>query len=117
MSNEAVVHAYRHVLRHSLRAIQFSKPARFTLRDRLRTAFRKGTASDFDQQKITNTLEFLQYAARQNGLEHKIVKNLLYVWWNQDKGGRSKGKPKARYVLVFHTIVWQALTRTALVKK
>lgn len=89
MSNEAVVHAYRHILRHGLRAIQFSKPARFTLVDRLRAAFRKGTASNFDQQKITNTLEFLRYAAKENGLEHKIVKNLLFVWWNQDKGGRS----------------------------
>jgi hypothetical protein len=98
MSSEAVVHAYRHVLRHSLRAIQFSKPARFTLRDRLRAAFRKGTASDFDPQKITNTLKFLQYAAKQNGLEHKIVKNLLYVWWNQDRGGRAKMKTKIRWV-------------------
>ncbi|KAF9694511.1 hypothetical protein EKO04_007425 [Ascochyta lentis] len=97
MSNEAILHAYRHVLRHGLRAIHFSKPARFTLRDRLRTAFRKGCTSDFDQQKITNTLEFLQYAAKQNGLEHKIVKNLLYVWWNQDKGGRSKSKTKVRF--------------------
>jgi hypothetical protein len=97
MPNEAVVHAYRHILRQSLRAIQFSKPARFTLRDRLRSAFRKGSASDFDRKRITNTLEFLQYATKQNGLEHKIVKNLLHVWWNQDKGGRSKMKTKARY--------------------
>lgn len=97
MPNEAVVHAYRHVLRQSLRAIHFSKPARFTLRDRLRTAFRKGAASDFDQQKIATTLEFLQYATKQNGLEHKIVKNLLQVWRNQDKGGRSRTRTKPRY--------------------
>ncbi|OSS44908.1 hypothetical protein B5807_09185 [Epicoccum nigrum] len=96
MPNEAIVHAYRHVLRHSLRAIQFSKPARYTLRDRLRAAFRKGTANDFDQLKITNTLEFLHYAARENGLEHKIVKNLLFVWWCQDKGTRTKGNFKLR---------------------
>ncbi|KAJ8118368.1 hypothetical protein OPT61_g640 [Boeremia exigua] len=96
MPDVAIIHAYRHVLRNSLRAIQFSKPARFTLRDRLRVAFRKGDVSDFDQQKITKTLEFLQYAAKQNGLEHKIVKNLLFVWWNQDRGGRSRVKAKAR---------------------
>ena len=96
MSNEAVVHAYRHVLRHGLRAIQFSKPARFTLRDRLRSAFRKGSASDFNQPKITNTLEFLRYAAKENGLEHKIVKNLLHIWWTQDRGGRLKGSTKVR---------------------
>lgn len=100
MAKQAVLHAYRHVLRHSLRAIQFSKPARYTLRDRLRWAFRKGTASDFDQQKITNTVEFLQYAAKQNGLEHKILKNLLLVWWHQDKGGRTRTKSKSRYVLL-----------------
>lgn len=96
MSSEAIVHAYRHVLRQSLRAIQFSKPARFTLRDRLRSAFRKGAASEFDQQKIANTLEFLQYATKQNGLEHKILKNLLLVWWHQDRGGRTRTKSKSR---------------------
>jgi hypothetical protein len=99
MSERAVLHAYRHVLRHSLRAIQFSKPARYTLRDRLRWAFRKGAADDFNQQKIANTLEFLQYATKQNGLEHKILKNLLLVWWHQDRGGRTRNKSKSRYAI------------------
>lgn len=94
MSNGAVIHAYRHLYRHSLRAIQFSKPARYTLRDRLRLAFRKGSTTAFEPHRIQNTLEFLQYATRENGLEHKIVKNLLFVWWIQDTGGRSR--PKAR---------------------
>lgn len=97
MAERAILRAYRHVLRHSLRAIHFSKPARYTLRDRLRWAFRKGNASDFDQQKIANTLEFLHYATRQNGLEHKILKNLLLVWWHQDRGGRTRNKSKSRY--------------------
>jgi hypothetical protein len=94
MSNEAIIHAYRHLYRHSLRAIQFSKPARYTLRDRLRLAFRKGSAADYDQQKIQTTIEFLQYATKENGLEHKIVKNLLFVWWIQSNGGRAKHKPR-----------------------
>ncbi|KAF2129650.1 DUF1763-domain-containing protein [Dothidotthia symphoricarpi CBS 119687] len=94
MSSEATIRAYRHLYRHGLRAVQFSKPARYTLRDRLRLAFRKGSAVDFDALKIQTTLEFLRYAARENGLEHKILKNLLFVWWAQEKGGRSK--PKAR---------------------
>lgn len=94
MSNEAVVHAYRHLYRQSLRAIQFSKPARFTLRDRLRLAFRKGSLNDFEPQKIKSTLKFLEYATKENGLEHKIVKNLLHVWWDQAKGGRAKFKSK-----------------------
>jgi hypothetical protein len=94
MVNTAVVHAYRHLYRQSLRAVQFSKPARYTLRDRLRMAFRKGSAQDFEPQKVQNTLEFLRYATRENGLEHKIMKNLLFVWWTQEKGGRSK--PRGR---------------------
>ncbi|KAI4646866.1 hypothetical protein J4E93_005090 [Alternaria ventricosa] len=94
MSQQAVLHAYRHLYRHSLRAIQFSKPARYTLRDRIRLAFRKGSAADYEPQRIQNTLEFLQYATRQNGLEHKIVKNLLFVWWVQNHGGRNKHNPK-----------------------
>jgi hypothetical protein len=94
MSGEAVIHAYRHLLRHSLRAIQFSKPARYTLRDRLRLAFRKGSATEFEPRRIKNTVEFLQYATKQNGLEHKIIKNLLFVWWMQEKGGRAKPKAK-----------------------
>jgi hypothetical protein len=94
MSNEAIIHAYRHLYRHSLRAVQFSKPARYTLRDRLRLAFRKGSTADFEPRRIANTLEFLHYATRENGLEHKIVKNLLFVWWIQERGGRNK--PKSR---------------------
>lgn len=90
MSKQDIVHAYRHLYRHSLRAAQFSKPARFTLRDRLRLAFRKGGPDDFDLPKIQNTLEFLRYATVENGLEHRIIKNLLFVWWNQDRGGKGK---------------------------
>lgn len=90
MASTEIIHAYRHLLRHSLRAIKFSKPARYTLRDRLRLAFRKGNAADLDASKIKNTLEFLRYAEAENGLEHKIVKNLLYVWWSQARGGHKR---------------------------
>lgn len=94
MSTRPIIHAYRHLYRHGLRAVQFSKPARYTLRDRIRLSFRRGSAVDFEPERVANTLEFLQYATRENGLEHKIVKNLLFVWWQQEKGGRSR--PKAR---------------------
>jgi hypothetical protein len=94
MANRPVIHAYRHLYRQSLRAVQFSKPARYTLRDRLRLAFRKGSAHDFEPQKVQNTLEFLECATRENGLEHRIIKNLLFVWWTQEKGGRAK--PRGR---------------------
>lgn len=94
MSHEAIVRAYRHLYRHGLRAVQFSKPARYTLRDRLRLAFRKGERDDFAPTRVENTIEFLKYATRENGLEHKIVKNLLHVWWTQDAGGRARTKNK-----------------------
>jgi hypothetical protein len=93
MASEGVIHAYRHLYREGLRAIQFSKPARYTLRDRLRLAFRKGSPHDFEPQRVANTLEFLRYAIKENGIEHKIVKNLLFVWWSQKNGGR-KAKSK-----------------------
>jgi hypothetical protein len=94
MSREAIIHAYRHLYRQSLRAVQFSKPARYDLRDRLRLAFRRGSPNDFDAHKVENTLEFLRYATRENGVEHKIVKNLLFVWWTQKNGGRNKARAK-----------------------
>lgn len=96
-SREAIIHAYRHLWRQGLRAVQFSKPARYTLRDTLRLAFRKGSASEFDPSRIQNTLEFLRYATEQKGLEHKIVKNLMFVWWSQKNkaihGKASKKNP------------------------
>jgi hypothetical protein len=110
MSQQEIVHAYRHIFRHGLRAIQFSKPARFTLRDRIRLAFRKGAASDFDARKIQNTLEFLQYATKENGLEHKIVKNILFVWWGQHNGSKSKASPRSQSVESFDLITSSWLT-------
>jgi hypothetical protein len=94
MSNRDILHTYRALLRASLRAIHFSRPARHTLVSRLRLAFTKNPASAYNPQKVANTLEFLEYARTQTGLEHKILKNLLLVWWNQDRGG--KVKPNSR---------------------
>ncbi|KAK3696551.1 hypothetical protein LTR37_017893 [Vermiconidia calcicola] len=78
-----VVQAYRHVYKHVLRAVQYSKPARFVARDRVRDGFRKKSAADYDAARITRTLEFLDGAAEIRGLEHRIVKNLMHVWWEQ----------------------------------
>ena len=91
MASEIVL-AYRHLYRHGLRAVQFSKPARYTLRDRLRIAFRKGNPRDFDQRKIDNTIEFLRGATRETGLEHRIVKNMIFVWFHQ--AGLKPTRPK-----------------------
>jgi len=75
----SVIQSYRHLYRGVLRAVRFSKPARFTARDQLRSAFRKGIAADLDAEKIARTLEFLKNAEEERGLEHKIVKNLLHT--------------------------------------
>jgi hypothetical protein len=80
-SNLSAVQAYRHLYRGALHAVQFSKPARYTIRDQVRNAFRRGQPEDLNQQKIAKTLEFLHGATQQSGLEHKILKNLLQTAW------------------------------------
>jgi len=80
----SVLHAYRHLYRGLLRAVQFSAPNRYTARDQLRDAFRKGDPETFDPAKITRTLEFLQGAAREKGLEHRILKSLLHTAFHRN---------------------------------
>lgn len=87
MSSQEMIHAYRHLYRNLLRAVQYSKPARFTARDRLREAFRPSSggggaaaaaaASPFDAEAIRRTIWFLKAAAAERGLEHRILRNLL----------------------------------------
>ena len=84
-SNANLIPAYRNLYRHGLQTLQYSKPARYALRDILREAFRKSPASDFDAKRIGNTILFLQNAAKSKGMEHKIVKNLIFVRWSQRK--------------------------------
>ena len=76
-----IIQSYRQLYRHGLQAVQYSSPARHTLKDRLRRAYRNGTAADFDAEKIENTIQFLSNAAKEKGMEHRIVKNLLHAWW------------------------------------
>lgn len=84
--------AYRNLYRGLLKAVQYSQPARYTARDQLRKAFRNEHPSSFDQQRIDNTLEFLGYAARERGLEHKLVKNILITnWWKTRSAALRKG--------------------------
>src|SRR6266498_6148362 len=81
-SAERIVAGYRSLYRHGLRAVHYSKPARFVLRDILRTAFRTETAQDYDDVKVQNTLQFLDLAAREQAMEHKVLKNILHVrYW------------------------------------
>ncbi|KAH8687829.1 hypothetical protein BGZ60DRAFT_363362 [Tricladium varicosporioides] len=79
-----IAYAYRHLYRGLLKAVQYSKPARYTALDQLRKSFRNEDPATFDQVKINTTLEFLTGAARETGLEHKILRNLLLVkYWQK----------------------------------
>ena len=79
-----VILAYRSLYRYGLQAVQYSKPSRYTLRDTLSNAFRTDPPSNFNAKKIGNTILFLQNAAKVKGLEHRILKSLLFVrWWEK----------------------------------
>ncbi|KAI1093745.1 DUF1763-domain-containing protein [Rostrohypoxylon terebratum] len=75
MTDIEVIHAYRHLWRGLLHAVQFSTPARYIARDRIRKAFREETK--LDTRSVNRTVRFLEAAARMRGLEHTIVKNMM----------------------------------------
>lgn len=78
-----IVQAYRRLYRQALHAVQYSSPARYTIRRQINLAFRNGTTKDFDTRKIDNTIHFLENATKERGLEHHILKNLLHIrWWD-----------------------------------
>ncbi|KIW67836.1 hypothetical protein PV04_07060 [Phialophora macrospora] len=83
---QAILQAYRDLYRAGLRAVQFSTPARYELRDILRQTFRTSAPSNFNRRRIQNTIRFLENARKYDGFEHKILKNLLHLqYW--------KGRP------------------------
>ncbi|KAI1343938.1 DUF1763-domain-containing protein [Xylariaceae sp. FL0016] len=78
-----VIHAYRHLYRGLLHAVQFSKPARYVAREKLRTAFREKGAK-FDIRGVARTIRFLDAATRERGLEHSVLKNILTMSYFRD---------------------------------
>lgn len=87
MASTEVIHAYRHLYRGLLHAVQFSKPARYTARNQLRRAFREKGAR-YDQRGIARTIRFLDAAKRERGPEHRVLKNLLIMaWYRYDSSG------------------------------
>ncbi|TFA99376.1 hypothetical protein CCMA1212_008738 [Trichoderma ghanense] len=80
-TNLDVTHAYRRLYRSLLQAVRYSAPARYVVRDQLRAAFReqKGAEAVLDGEGVKRTVWFLEAAARERGLEHKILKNLVRV--------------------------------------
>lgn len=90
VSQRELVLAYRRLYKGLLHAVQYSQPARYVVRDRMRRAFSKSTLEDYNADRIERTLEFLDGAARVRGLEHKILKNLMHIWHEQRKLGFRK---------------------------
>ncbi|KAI1330551.1 DUF1763-domain-containing protein [Xylariaceae sp. FL0255] len=78
MSDLKIIHAYRHLYRGLLHAVQFAKPARYIARLQLRKAFTEEGAQ-YDPRGIARTKRFLEAAARERGLEHMLLKNLLVI--------------------------------------
>jgi hypothetical protein len=80
--------AYRNLYRATLRATLYSSPARFIIRNRLRSAFRAPPSKQpypFDPSRISRTLLFLRSAAESPNLERKVVKNLVRVWGERER--------------------------------
>ncbi|KAH6891232.1 hypothetical protein B0T10DRAFT_560485 [Thelonectria olida] len=77
-ATQEVVHAYRHLYRSLLKAVQYTNPARQIGLAQLRSGFREQGAV-FDREGIKRTIWFFECAARERGIEHKILKNLLKV--------------------------------------
>jgi hypothetical protein len=92
-TNLEVTHAYRRLYRSLLQAVRYSAPARYVVRDQLRAAFRErsgaGAAAELDGEGVKRTVWFLEAAARERGLEHKILKNLVRVRLESGWGWRS----------------------------
>ena len=96
--NAEIVHSYRKLYRQGLHAIQYSSPARHILRNRLRLAFRGGSPTDYNSRRAENTVLFLYNATKAKGLEHKIVKNLMHVWYWE---GQHRALPREYVTLRF----------------
>lgn len=89
-ANPAISSAYRRLLRTSLQAVQYSTPARYQVKDILRDSFRNSSAAAFIPRRIENTIGFLEKAVEHNGLEHKILRNILHVRYWRDNPKKDK---------------------------
>ncbi|EXJ59233.1 hypothetical protein A1O7_06665 [Cladophialophora yegresii CBS 114405] len=91
-SRQHILQAYRDLYKTGLRAVQYSTPARYELRDILRQTFRTSAPSNLNPRRIQNTVKFLENARKYDGFEHRIVKNLLHLqyWKGRPLDKRSK---------------------------
>lgn len=73
--------AYRHLSQLALHAVHHAKPARYTIRTRLRLAFRLSPPTSYDPIRIRNTCIFLYNAANHSSREHRVLRTLLFTWY------------------------------------
>ena len=80
-SQQQIITSYRSLHRHALHAVQYAVPARYTAAKLIENAYRNGIPADYNQKKVDNTITFLHGAAKEKGLEHRMLKSLLLTWW------------------------------------
>src|SRR5271170_3695047 len=76
---------YRRLWRAGHIAVQNRIPAKYTIRDKLRHAFRTETKIP-SPQEVDNTEFFLRTAGRRRGIENNIVRSLCLVYWDRAFG-------------------------------
>lgn len=112
MATPQHLYAYRQLYRAALRAVHHSSPAKYQVRDAMRSAFRNEAPEAFSQQKVGNTLKFLERAELYAGMEHKILQNLLHVrYW------RIQGKRENRLFVAAAPVLNKVLTMTGSTSK
>lgn len=84
-----LLHAYRHLHRALRPATKSAPHAHLVLRARLRAAFRprdptSTPTSPYDAAQATRALLFLQSAAARDGLERRVLKNLVRTWGERE---------------------------------
>ncbi|KAK4644879.1 hypothetical protein QC761_308805 [Podospora bellae-mahoneyi] len=85
--------SYRHLYRSALQAVQYSKPARYVIRDQLRLAFRdRSNLATYHPERIRRTVWFFHAASQSRGLEHRICKTLVRVHWERTRVDRKSWK-------------------------
>ena len=92
--------AYRHLFQLGLRAVQYSKPARYTISTHLRVAFRLSHPKDWDPKRIHNTCQFLYNARNAGSLEHRVLRGLLFTWHYDLGTGSLPGAPTNKDVRI-----------------
>lgn len=99
-----ILQQYRTILRAGLRAVQYARPARYQIHQKIRAAFEtpqnlkhgekcKDSQIKYEPaQSFLNTVDFLNTAARQKGRENDIVKNLCYVEYDNWKTANTRSR-------------------------